>query len=248
MSDLGKQPVPLTVELGRGSDVTIADLSCASAVVSELLDAVGREMTHQPRPFDWVVSVRSGSVITEMRPTLRADVDPSLGEEVADVVARGIAAVQADQPLPPGFAPAAAKAAARFRDVIDHGTSLVVVTPKRRVTVTDAVSSYRMPATPTRDYLGSVTGRLEAVNIHGNPRFTVWDEWGRRVECSIRPSLSVEEVAAAVGQRVVVYGIVKPRDDGHVSVVAQRVQVLAGDASVADELPAIFRDAELTDW
>ena len=62
--------------------------------------------------------------------------------------------------------------------------------------------------------LGAVEGRLDAVNTHGNLRFTVWDDVsGYAVPCRFDDSL-FDEVVRALRTKVLVTGRVRRNPDG----------------------------------
>ena len=86
--------------------------------------------------------------------------------------------------------------------------------------------------------IGAVEGRIELVNIHRRNMCNVYEFTnGRRVECSFDAEL-LGEVVAALGKRVIVYGIVRTNARGEpVSVRAERiVQMRTGNdlPSIAD--------------
>lgn len=85
--------------------------------------------------------------------------------------------------------------------------------------------------------LGTVEGRLEAVNVHNRNYFNVYEDLtGRRVECQFGSDIPAEEIGAAIGQRVSVYGTLVSRETGRVV----RVKVEEIDVFPSSEhLPSI---------
>ena len=62
--------------------------------------------------------------------------------------------------------------------------------------------------------IGSVEGRLEGLNIHGQPQFTVWDSvTGRAVRCYFT-GVDLDTVTAAVSHKVLVSGNLRRDPDG----------------------------------
>ena len=73
------------------------------------------------------------------------------------------------------------------------------------------VKRLRVPAVRA---IGSITGALEAITIHGSPRFSVYDVVTRRpVTCRFQ-SESLDDVKAALGKRVNVGGVVQRNSRG----------------------------------
>jgi hypothetical protein len=98
------------------------------------------------------------------------------------------------------------------------------------------VKRLRVPAVRA---IGSVTGALEAITLHGAPRFSVYDTVTRRpVSCRF-PAESLEEVKAALGKRVNVAGLVHRNSRGQpLRVEKAKLTVLpsSADLSTADRL------------
>ena len=93
--------------------------------------------------------------------------------------------------------------------------------------------------------IGSVEGRLEALNVHGTNRFfNVYDSLhGARIRCDFGHRIRADKVGAAAEHRVIVHGEVKYREDGEiVSVVARSLEVLPEEGSLpsADDVLGIL--------
>lgn len=83
--------------------------------------------------------------------------------------------------------------------------------------------------------IGSVEGRIEAVNIHKGYHFGIYDFLTeRRVDCSF-PDTMLGEVVAILGKRAIVYGLRRTNARGEpLSIRVDRIQRLRS----SDELPS----------
>jgi hypothetical protein len=89
---------------------------------------------------------------------------------------------------------------------------------------------------PPQDSIGTVEGKLQALNIHEKPpRFAIYDLLtDRRVECYFTTRIKLEDVLAGVGRRVAVTGLIKTRPTGErVSIEARELRLFPAE----DELP-----------
>lgn len=88
----------------------------------------------------------------------------------------------------------------------------------------------------TQETIGSVEGTLEAISIHGQPYFNVFDAvTGHAVRCNF-PQNIFEAAKAALGKRVLVRGVILSRPDGKRTSVRVRELEVFPDAS---ELPTV---------
>jgi len=88
-----------------------------------------------------------------------------------------------------------------------------------------------------RSEIGSIEGRIEAINIHGKSRFVVYDSITKKgVTCRVddSPSVSIDDIKDALGRKVCVSGVVSLNERSEVvSVRAQGLRVFR----MASELP-----------
>ncbi|MBI2855999.1 MAG: hypothetical protein HYX93_04055 [Chloroflexi bacterium] len=149
------------------------------------------------RDVDYAIHRESGTrrwVISEMHssaPTLT--VNPLLGDrETIDAVAMGIRSVtigQADHP-PQYFTEQALNDLAQMRRLFkgrDRARSIgVLVDSEPTATIGEGIDDQTKRILVAGYWnLGSIEGRLDAINVHGTPTFTVWDRVSRApVRCS----------------------------------------------------------------
>jgi hypothetical protein len=84
--------------------------------------------------------------------------------------------------------------------------------------------------------IGSVVGKLEVISVHGPPRFNVYDAVTHKaVSCHFEPE-RLEDIAAALGRRVVVTGVVHRNAHGEpLKVEKPELRIL----SSTDEPPSV---------
>lgn len=108
---------------------------------------------------------------------------------------------------------------------------------------------------PTRHTsVGSVEGKLEAMNLHGNPKVVVYSSRTKKaVSCIFDPKSHLESVKAALGQRVSVFGeLQKNAKSETVRISMQSLRLLGVDVPLTRKLEMIadqepdFADAVTT--
>lgn len=199
----------------------------------------------------WVVSELSkrspATVVLEGRAT-NGTVSPSTIQEVAGATASGLKALQEGAAWPPHFTEEALEKAKRLGDLIgDRVSELSVRDGDAPVTVTRQVSvNVDELIAPRLRSLGTVEGRLEAINIHATtPYATVYDmlnghpvraHFGRRM---------LSQVTAVFGKRVAVFGDIQSRPTGErYSITIRRIEALPDQADLPDpgQARGILRD------
>lgn len=84
--------------------------------------------------------------------------------------------------------------------------------------------------------IGSIAGQLEMISVHGNPTFNVYDLVTHKAVACRFEVWRLDEIKAALGERVVVTGIVNRNAHGDpVRVEKPELRVLPRDA----ELPTV---------
>jgi hypothetical protein len=166
----------------------VIDLGTAS------LDAVIRARQPQPRFYDLPPRVAEGSV-EALRIADSGDALPpylsETGLNVLEMLANGLRR----------------NGATGLSLTHVEAESAAHVGPETR----DNLKRLRVPAVQA---IGSITGTLEAINVHATPRFSVYDVVTRRpVSCKFATD-DLEEVKAALGSRVNVAGIVHRNSSG----------------------------------
>lgn len=227
-------------------EITLGQLIKLEGITSRLIREVGAEVTRAPRDaIRWVVeSVRSGSpIVYELRPTAdQEQIPPAILRDAVAAITAGMARLAGDASSRPKFFND--EALERARDLGNElGDRVRAVTfyngngPRAEVTKRTVANVEAILAQDEYEALGTVEGRLEAVNVHSRNYFNVYEDLtGRRVECQFGSGIPVEEIGAAIGKRVGVYGILVSRESGRV------VRVRVDEVDVfpdPDHLPSI---------
>lgn len=85
---------------------------------------------------------------------------------------------------------------------------------------------------------GTAEGRLEAVTVHGNRQFVIFDELtGQRIECQFGHRIALDRILAGMEHRVSVTGEIRSRESGEIlSVIATDFDIFPPD----DDLPTAY--------
>lgn len=219
--------------------VTLGQLVSASSVFAQLLREVAKEYAGGERePVKWIVQVEPGSVRLPVTPEPTADAfSDKDAEGLVEALLSGIATLDDRPERPPFFNDAAlvqAKALANLTTdelpIFVRNGNIAIPATKRLMTHVDEVMG------PPRDSIGTIEGKLEALNFHERPpRFAIYDLLtDRRVECFFGTSLSEDDILNAVKRRVAVTGIIKTRPSGErMSIDARELRVFPPE----EELP-----------
>jgi hypothetical protein len=84
--------------------------------------------------------------------------------------------------------------------------------------------------------IGSITGRLDSINVHGRHQASLWDELDQRRVTVTFAEADYEAVKAALRQRVELFGVIQEDADGRA--VRLRMQTLEIQPS-DDQLPTL---------
>ena len=142
---------------------------------------------------------------------------PDIGAQVVRACVVGISLVEAESTRPAEFNDDALTHLRNIADATGNGVRRVQLeTPVARIvpTITRQTSAHVERILPYGYSLGTVEGRLEALNIHGQPRFTVYDAVTNRAErCYFRDD-RLSEVTQAIGRKVIVTGQLRRDPEG----------------------------------
>jgi hypothetical protein len=209
-------------------EITLGQLIRLESIASRLIREVGAEVGRVPiEAIKWVVdSVRSGSPITyELRPTASAEEVPApVLERAVHAITNGLAALAKNNAARPPFFNDEALERARDlgKELGDHVRSVKLFNsqptlPPGEITKLTVANVEAILAEDSYEALGTVEGRLEAVNVHSRNYFNVYDDLtGARIECQFGADMPAEEIGAAIGKRVGVYGTLVSRETGRV--------------------------------
>jgi hypothetical protein len=209
-------------------EITLGQLIKLEGIASRLIREVGSEVARVPMDaIKWVVdSVRSGSPITyELRPTANPEEVPAPAlERAVHAITDGLAALARNNATRPEFFNDEALERARDlgKALGDHVRSVKLFNgqpslPHGEITKLTVANVEAILAEDEYEALGTVEGRLEAVNVHNRNYFNVYDDLtGARMECQFGSDIPAEEVGAAIGKRVGVFGTLVSRESGRV--------------------------------
>lgn len=195
----------------------------------------------------------NGELAVDMAAALRKGQPPEDASSVASRYVKQFGLFDADEGVPPDFrestlrglasvARKAERAGVEYFGVMDLATGQrAALSSDGRETLADLVAPQG-----ARRGIGSVTGSVETVGIHGGTWLTVYDAvFGRAVRCDYEAAL-VEEVAAALGRRFTVDGDLSYNRRGRVTRVAVRAlrvlpldRDLPSSATMAGSMPRI---------
>jgi hypothetical protein len=213
-------------------------LNRARYILSDLDSAISEEPKGS---LEWYIDdLRTGSAeaVIVSRPK-RPGVDERLPHMVGTNFVSGLGLVESGEAIPPYFSDVdlgrVRAIASRLRDpgvqalqaVHLNGHDLTaVVTEQAGVNVAKLLA-------PHSKAIGSVVGKLEVISVHGPPRFNVYDAATKKaVRCRFEQE-RLDEVAAALGKKVVVTGIVYRNSRGDpIRVERPSVRLLPDDADL----------------
>ncbi len=191
--------------------VSLSVLVSAAGTLANLVNEVSRSVT-RGEAVEWTVQVRAGSVVLPVRPQATPDTRALLVRAVSD----GLATVEERAERPPHFSDRALVQARALANLSTDDHPVRIGNGHRIVRLTKAMVAHVDQVTgdaPPR--IGTVEGRLDSVNVHGRPMFSIWERaTGERVECVAGEGLTVEDLGAALGRRVAVRGRIRASKGG----------------------------------
>lgn len=244
----------------EGDDISLDVFLEASSHFLALLKSVD-ESDAPRRTVRWRLShlsYSSPAVVEATAVPARKDVEMQRPDRLAALVLDGMEILDTGTPHPK-FSDAALEDARALAEVKDRGgiTGIAVIGRnelrppiERRVLVSKRVSAAvdQVLGAKYRS-LGSITGSLEAINIHGIAFFNLWEAvHGKRVRCLFSLGEMTDRAKDALGKRVVVTGEIVSTARGHpFSVRISDLRILgdASDLPSADDITGI--DPEFTD-
>ena len=201
----------------EGEEVPAATFFAAAGSLLTLLREVGRSVAGE-KPVEWrLADLRGGSAVVTLRPSVESADGASAAIHRA---LTGLAEMDAAARRPAHFTDRALRSARRLGSLTKAAGRLVVYaegqsaeTPACSVSGRLAEHAARLlPSAHTAT--GSVEGRLEALTIHGNNSFVVFDTLtGHGVECRCDRE-TLDRAAAHLGKRVLAKGEIRYGADG----------------------------------
>jgi len=202
----------LTIE---GQPGTIPGSVLARVLTESLfiLDDVGKAITRRSASeIIWFVNdlrIASAAITLASRPT--DDIDEPVLARISMAYVNGLRIVEAGESLPPYFSDSSLKHLSRMTKPLGREAGALIAgssgVSNARITSQTERNLKKLQA-PSSRAIGSVTGTLDVISLHGPPKFQVYDDLSNRpVGCKFRAG-ELEQIKAALGRRVTVNGIV----------------------------------------
>ncbi len=235
--------VKLTL-LGETEYVSLSAFLDAASDIKDILRALGPAVSaEEGSGLEWaVVSTYTGSLHIEIA-SLHIEIacmdNPVVGAAVAQTFIQGMEIIDRSAERPPLFSDYVLDKAKHLSSVANRAdvARIMVGAGRNEVHVSQHVAANVDTLIGVRyEEIGSVEGRIEAVNIHNGYRFGIYDFLTeRRVDCSFSDTM-FGEVIATLGKRAIVYGLMQTDARGEpISIRVDRIQRLHSGS----ELPSV---------
>ncbi|HEX5245513.1 MAG TPA: hypothetical protein VFW41_00135 [Gaiellaceae bacterium] len=210
----------LTIQ-GEHGQITLASFVGILTRANLILSGLDSAISENPKgALEWYIAdlkVGSAEAIIESR-AIAPEVDAErLGTMVSANFVSGLDVIEREAQMPPYFSDqdlGRVKAIAKLLKRTDsEGLEAAHLngstTPLEQTTVRqDAAEKVALILRPQFKGVGSVVGKLEVISVHGPAKFNVYDVLTKKaVSCRFEREKQ-DEIAAALGRRVVVTGIV----------------------------------------
>lgn len=231
-------------------EVPLRHLLAAANELSGMLSEVAKAFAGTSRnPVDWIVEVEAGSVVLPLRGETTSEALSQLAvPEIAHLVVGGLELIAERPERPAYFNDAALEHAKSLSSIVYRGEPLRVYVTNgslRAKLSAHVVANVEEVIGIPEESIGTIEGRLEALNVHGRHVFSLWDLIGaNRVDCSFGKYVQLEEVLANVGKRVAVTGLLRTRPTGkRVSIEVRSVRGFPDEADLpsVDDVHGILR-------
>ena len=248
MAKMARPSRELTFRLD-GTRITVDDFKRAVDAFIVLIKEVAHEVTGKPKPIDWIVSVREGSIqLTATAEARGAAVDVSkVTAAIYDgLKALGLKKTGVTRKRPPYFSDLALYKAREIANVAGRTIQSAEILVRKKKTVVQRQTAINVEVIlglrPT-DF-GTIEGVLETISIRGRPHFAVRDLVMRKqVRCLITETKLFARAVPALGKRVAVTGMIRYRETGDPAHIAVRdIKTFLGQAELpsADDVYGIL--------
>lgn len=234
--------------------VPLADFLKTLDDTRHIIEAVDRSVARADKPVSrlLVQDLRTGSLDTLVRLEPRSTERQETVEHIAEAFVTGIAVIEREATVPAHFSSRSVdrvrKLVGRFRE---HGVRRVRVAaydggdePLAETWLTERGGEHARVALEARHRgIGSVTGYLDAVDVHDRNVVRVHERrTGRRIPCSFTDAL-FEDVRTALRKRVAAMGVVERDALGQpVKLTLRGLRVLSDDGPSVDDLVGLDPD------
>ena len=205
-----------------------------------IIKNVAKEVSDQPKPVRWLVSVEPGSLRVEFRPEpVKAPANKIA--TILDTIENGIISAEAGLAPPRYFSDRALTKVGKLASIVDgaeDGLDRVQVWRNGKphpITAKTVAHVDSLVGIQSRDW-GTIEGKLQTITERRVTKFVVYDPvTDRPTHCYFDDEI-LDEVVDAFGQRVSVSGLIRYRGDGEpVSIDVEEFRVLPTD----DLLPSV---------
>ena len=187
----------------------------------DLIDEVAREVTSEKRGVEWIVSVRSGSVMVDFTP--ESDIAAaSLVEGIPDLVSSGLATLESTDERPEKFSDYALEKALELASVIDvrstdSETLRITANGKSSLLSHKIVANVESLLRTSVTTFGTVEGTLQTLSIRGGIHCVIYDPLtDHAVRCNFHSKDTdlFEEIIQHFKSRIIAYGKIAYKKDG----------------------------------
>lgn len=241
-----------------GDDISAEAFLEAARSLLDLLSEVGRSLSGR-EAISWRISgLSTGSANLALQPTPATD-PAHAGRTISSTVV-GLAEMDTGGARPPHFSDKALRSATKLGRLASTDGAAVAVRASggpagERVQVLSGrlvEHGRQMLRRPSPLEYGSVEGTLEALTIHGQDAFSVYDAiTGKRIEC-VCDRETLERAAEHLGKRVLVRGeIRRPGDGESKKVIVEGFRLLGiGPLPQTEDVRGMFADdpVDIEEW
>lgn len=252
------ETVPTVTLRLDGDDVSAEAFLDAARSLLDLLSEVGRSLSAE-KAISWRVSdLSTGSAAIALQPEPASDRDHA-GDTISSTVG-GLAEMDSADTRPRHFSDKAVRSARKLGQLAGADGAGVVLQASgcpvgERVQVLSGrveANGRQMLRRPSPREYGSVEGTLEALTIHGQDAFAVYDAiTGKRIECVCDREM-LEQAIEHLGKRVLVRGeIRRPGDGKSKTVIVEGFRRLGvGPLPQAEDVQGMFADdpIDIEEW
>lgn len=193
---------------GRGQAVDARDFADLVSAAIECLRCLERESGSEASVYYRLVGLELGSAVVTILPESKED-GHSTASEVATGFERGFRALGESKIAETSFGVRTQQSFAGLQRALRRGNEAVELTGRAKHRL-DSKTVSRKPRTQKQEVksVGSVSGRVEALNIHDKMVCYVYPDSGpARITCRFTEDI-LDQVTAAIGRYVTVHGTI----------------------------------------
>jgi hypothetical protein len=242
----------LELRIGAETPVELKQLVSVSKVFAALIGDVAEAYTGRRHGVRWLVEIERGSVRLPLKPQpANKDVRSASMPGLVSAIATGITQLEREPRCPEYFNDSALLHTRALAKLLDDSLPLSVRNGGEPTTLTPRLlANVETVLGKSRFSLGSVEGKLEALNIHDGERFSIYSPlYAAAVPCKFGRYLKLDDVLPAVGKRVAVRGRLRTRPNGErISIEAHSLRILGENAAQASDVLGILKGCEEGEW